>query len=41
LSASGGTFSVTFTNTGTFGYHCSIHPPSLYPGFVGSIVVTP
>src|SRR5205823_8749489 len=23
---SGGTFSFTFTTTGTFGYHCNIHP---------------
>jgi hypothetical protein len=26
---------------GTFGYHCAIHPPSMYPSFVGSVVVTP
>jgi plastocyanin len=40
---SGGTFSYTFMTTGTFGYHCAIHPPTLaqYRGFVGSVVVTP
>ena len=26
---------------GTYGYHCSIHPPSLSPGFVGIVVVKP
>ena len=30
----GGTFSHTFSNTGTFTYHCSIHP-----GMTGSVVV--
>jgi plastocyanin len=38
---SGGTFSHTFMTVGTFGYHCSIHPPTTYPTFVGSVVVTP
>ena len=38
---SGGTFSYTFTTQGTFGYHCALHPPSMYPSFVGSVVVTP
>jgi plastocyanin len=37
----GGTFQHTFMATGTFGYHCTIHPPSLYPGFVGTVTVTP
>jgi len=37
----GGTFQHTFMQTGTFGYHCSIHPPSIYPGFVGTVTVTP
>jgi plastocyanin len=37
----GGTFSYTFMTTGTFGYHCALHPPSMYPSFVGSVVVTP
>ena len=30
----GGTFSFTFTKTGTYPYHCSIHP-----GMVGTVVV--
>jgi len=40
-SSAGGSFQFTFTQAGTFGYHCNIHPPSLYPGFVGTITVTP
>ncbi len=34
------TFQFTFTQTGTFTYHCMFHPPSSYPTFVGTIVVT-
>jgi len=36
----GGTFQFTFMQAGTFPYHCSIHPPSLYPNFRGVVVVT-
>jgi plastocyanin len=40
-SSPGGTFEFTFTNPGTYGYHCNLHPPSSYPGFTGTITVTP
>ena len=35
-----GTFQTTFTKAGTYGYHCTNHPPSAYPGFTGTVVVT-
>ena len=35
-----GTFQFTFNQTGTYGYHCIIHPPSAYPGFTGTVTVT-
>lgn len=39
--SAGGTFDFTFTQAGTYPYHCSLHPPSSYPGFTGTITVTP
>lgn len=37
----GGTFAFTFTKAGTYTYHCTIHPPSMYPSFTGTVTVTP
>lgn len=39
--AAAGTFDFTFTQAGNYPYHCSLHPPSSYPGFTGTITVTP
>ena len=34
-------YSFTFTEAGSYGFHCSVHPPASNPGFVGTITVTP
>lgn len=39
--SAGGTYQYTFTAAGTYAYHCSNHPPSVYAGFTGTITVTP
>lgn len=39
--SAGGSFQFTFNQAGTYGYHCSIHPPAQYPGFTGTVMVTP
>ncbi len=39
--SAGGTYQHTFMAAGTYDYHCSNHPPSLNPGFTGTIMVTP
>jgi plastocyanin len=37
----GGAYQMTFHTAGTYSYHCSLHPPSMYPGFTGTVVVNP
>jgi plastocyanin len=37
----GQSYQYTFTQAGTYKYHCENHPPSAYPNFTGVIVVTP
>ena len=37
----GGSFDFTFIQAGTYSYHCSLHPPSSYPNFTGTVTVTP
>ncbi len=39
--SAGGTYQYTFMAAGTYAYHCSNHPPSVYPEFTGTITVTP
>lgn len=41
LSPAQGSFQFTFNQAGTFRYHCTNHPPSIYPGFTGTVIVTP
>lgn len=37
--SAGGSYEYTFPAAGTYAYHCTNHPPSLYPGFTGTITV--
>jgi plastocyanin len=37
----GQSYQFKFTTAGTYKYHCSNHPPSAYPNFVGVVIVTP
>jgi plastocyanin len=41
--SAGGSYTFRFTATGTYSYHCALHPPSTpqYAGFTGTITVTP
>src|SRR5229473_4408647 len=39
--SAGGSYQHTFMAAGTYDNHCSNHLPSLYPGFTGTIMVTP
>jgi plastocyanin len=39
-TTSGASFQFRFNTPGTYAYHCSLHPPSSYPGFTGTIIVT-
>ncbi len=37
----GGSFSFTFEEAGSYPYHCTLHPPADFPGFTGTVTVSP
>src|SRR2546425_4861726 len=39
--AAGGAYQFTFNTAGTYSYHFQLHPPASYPGFTGTITLTP
>lgn len=41
MNSGGASFQFTFTQPGTYRYHCVMHPPGNYPGFVGVITDIP
>ncbi len=38
-ASAAGTFTFVFTTPCVYKYHCVFHPPSIYPGFTGTITV--
>ena len=40
-SSTGGSFQFTFMQAGTYPYHCAMHPPANFPGFTGTVIVSP
>jgi plastocyanin len=40
-TSGGQSYNYTFNTAGTYSYHCVLHPPATYPGFVGTVIVSP